>query len=166
MVEITTKFDTYIKTLLRKLDMLWIVTLNDGTEVYSDDERLSENPWTRLKKYMDMTGKYAVKVRSLAFGAPENVMLENPNGLNGFFIKRGVVKDVVLEGEGDIIQFRRLICGLYNPNTNMIDVNVFSWPEGDVFTSNQPRLPSIENIELMYFMDKNLEQKLRSEQTL
>lgn len=160
MIELTTKYDSYIKDMVRRLNMLWIITLNNGMEVYSDDERHPINPWERLKTYMDATGLFAVKVRSLAFGAPERVMFDNPNGLNGFFVKRGIVKDVVLEGEGDIIQFNRLICGLYNKDTNIFDINVFSWPENDLFASNQPRLASKENVELAYFIDKNLEKEL------
>jgi len=154
MIDLTFKFDFYIKDLIRKLEMLWTVTLNDGTVVYSDYDRYEEAPWHRLVKYCRETKLYPVKVKNLMFGAPEMVLLENQEGLDGLFIKRGCIKDIEIDsGNGNSISYKKLVAGVYNPVTNKIDVKKFCWPENELEPLQETRLLTLENLEDMFFID-------------
>lgn len=162
MYSLTFEFDIYIKELVKKKEILWIATLDDGKKVYSDYNREALGPpWIRLCDYMDATGSKIVKLEAMAFGAPLTVIAEDPNGLDGVFIKRGVIKDVVLESSSDVLQATRLICGIYNKSTGNIDVNIFNWPDNESFKKFEERLVTQENLEYMYFIDKNLEKQLK-----
>lgn len=154
MIDLTFKFDFYIKDLIRKLEMLWTVTLNDGTVVYSDYDRYEEAPWHRLVKYCRETKLYPVKVKNLMFGAPEMVLLENQEGLDGLFIKRGCIKDIEIDsGNGNSISYKKLVAGVYNTVTNKIDVKKFCWPENELEPLQETRLLTLENLEDMFFID-------------
>jgi hypothetical protein len=159
---ICTVQDGYMKTLIRSLEMLWRVKLNDGTVVYSDYNRpeINEAPWVRLKKYCSDTGLYPVKIEALMFGAPTLVMAENEAGLDGVFILRGSAKDYDSEtGEGT--SYRHLIVGVLDDEKDIINVTKFSWPANSLDPFNQTRLVTKENAELMFF--KNGSEKINRE---
>lgn len=165
MDSLTFEFDIYIKELMKNKEILWIVTLNNGQKVYSDHNRFgkdpSDSPWMRLCRYMDARALKAIKVEAMAFGAPLTTIIEDVNGLDGFFIKRGVLKDVVLESSSEPLQATRLVCGRYNKEQDRIHVNIFNWPNNEFFTNFEERLVTDENIMHMYFIDKNLEKELK-----
>lgn len=159
---ICTVQDSHIKNLIRSLEMLWVVKLNDGTLVYSDYYRpgTTEAPWHRLKKYCKDTGLYPVRVESLMFGAPRVVMAENEAGLDGIFILRGSAKDYDTEsGEGT--SYKNLIVGVLDDYKDEISVTKFVWPDNRLEPFNQTRLVTQENAELMLF--KNDSKKLDRE---
>lgn len=156
MIEVATQIDVNIKSLIRKLEMLWSVTLNNGVTIYSDYDDSKETPWLRLIEYCRAHKVYPTKVKSLMFGAPETVMFENPNGLNGLFIKRGCIKDIDIDNDGTglSISYKKLIVGLYNPETNKIDVRKFCWPENEIEPLTETRLMTLDNLKDMYFIDE------------
>lgn len=161
MIEVTTQIDSYLKSLIRQLEMLWSVTLSNGVTIYADYDRYEKSPWERVIDYCRFNNVFPVKVKSLMFGAPETVMMEDPNGLNGLFIKRGCIKDIDIASEGNetSISYKKLIVGLYNPATNKIDVKKFCWPENEIEPLTETRLMTLDNIESMYFIDE--QEKIR-----
>lgn len=164
MIEITTTIDSHMKSLIRSLEMLWTVTLNNGIIVYSDYYKSEIDPWTKLKLYCNENGFYPVKVKSLMFGAPEITMFEDPNGLDGLFIKRGTVKDLEIDTYSNSISYKKLIVGLYNKNTDKIDVRKFCWPENELEPNTETRLLTLDNIDSMFF--KNGEETNRKKSLL
>jgi len=159
---ICTAYNGHIKNLMRSLEMLWVVTLNDGTKVFSDynNPAYPEAPWYRLKRYCQETGFYPVKVESFMFGAPSIVMAENPNGLDGLFILRGSAKEYdTVDGPG--ASYRNLIVGVLSDYGDHIDITKFTWPENALDPFNQTRMVTKENAELMLF--KNGSKKLDRE---
>lgn len=165
MDSLTFEFDIYLKELMKNKEILWIVTLENGQKVYSDHNRFGkevyDSAWMRLCRYMDARGIKAVRVEAMAFGAPVTTIMEDTKGLDGFFIKRGVLKDVVLESSSEPLQATRLICGRYNKEHDKIHVNIFNWPDNEFFTNYEERIVTEENIEHMYFVDKELEKQLK-----
>ena len=84
---ICTTIDPFIKEKIKNLEILWCVTLSNGTLVYSDYERPgTENPWIRLKKYCADNNLFPTKVEVIMFGAERAVVFEDDNGLDGWFI--------------------------------------------------------------------------------
>jgi len=151
MVQITTQFDSHIKILVRKLEMLWTVTLNDGTKIFSDYYRDDTSPFDKVKEYCAETGLYPVEVKSMMFGAPETVMFSDPEGLDGLFILRGAVKDVDLNSADNSISYKKLVVGVLKDDA--IDVKKFCWPENEIDANRETRKLTIDNIEMMYFKD-------------
>lgn len=161
MMEITTSIDSYMKGLIRQLEMLWAVTLSNGVTIYSDYERYDGSPWERMVKFCRSTNSFPVQVKSIMFGAPETIMFEDKNGLNGLFIKRGCIKDIDIDndGTGTSISYKKLVTGLYDPSTNKINVKKFCWPENEIEPSTEVRLMTLDNIESMYFIDEQEKDK-------
>lgn len=161
MIEITTGIDSYMKSLIRSLEMLWCVTLNNGISIYSDYNRYEGSPWERMILFCRSTGTFPVQVKSIMFGAPETIMVEDKKGLNGLFIKRGCIKDIDIDndGTGTSISYKKLITGLYDPLTNKINVKKFCWPENEIEPSTETRLMTLDNIESMYFIDEQEKDK-------
>lgn len=159
---LTFEYNGYIKSLLKNLEMLWVVTLNNGQKVYSDYYNSfcgsDLSPWERLKIYCS-SNIYPIKVEALMLGAPRVVMLEDENGLDGFFIKRGASKDFLMEsGEGT--SYKQLITGILNKD-NKIDVFKFCWPENQLESLTEVRELTQENFDLMFF--KNDSKKINRE---
>lgn len=159
---ICTLQDSHMKNLVRGLEMLWKVTLDDKTIVYSDYNRpgVEDYPWNRLKQYCKETGRYPVKVEAMIFGAPIVTMAEDSNGLDGLFILRGSAKDYDTEsGEG--ASYKNLIVGVLDDQKDIINVTKFSWPANELDPFIQTRLVTKENAELMLF--KNGSEKANRE---
>lgn len=154
---ICTEYNNYIKSLVKKLEILWIITLNNGIKVYSDyDNPMYEEPqpFIRLKNYCTENNVFPVKVEVLMLGAPKIVMAENPLGLDGLFIKRGAAKDFLMEsGEGT--SYRQLIVGVLDDVKDIINITKFCWPENKLEPFNQTRLITPENASLMLFKNES-----------
>jgi len=150
---ICTQIDSYVKSLIRNLEMLWVVTLNDGTKVYSDYERPTTNdhPFIRLKKHCETNNRHINKVEALMFGAPHTIMLEDKNGLDGIFILRGSSKDIKIETGETGPSYKQLIVGLLREDEDIVDIKKFCWPENSIEPFNQTRLVTPENAKLMIF---------------
>jgi hypothetical protein len=150
---ICTQIDSYVKTLIRNLEMLWVATLDDGTKVYSDYDRptVSDHPYNRLKKYCEDNNKFIIKIEALMFGAPHTVMFENSDGLDGVFILRGSSRDIKIETGEQGPSYKQLIVGVLRDNEDIIDVKKFCWPENSIEPFNQTRLITPENAKLMIF---------------
>lgn len=163
---ICTKIDSYVKDLIKKLEMLWCVTLNDGTKVYSDYDRpgTCNHPWFRLKQYLEESGLYIVKVEAIMFGAPQTVMFENPNGLDGVFITRGTSKDIKIETGEAGPSYKQLVVGLLRDNEDIVDVKKFCWPENSIEPFNQTRILTNENVKLMIFKNDSNKKTRKSVQ--
>lgn len=161
MEQLTTKVDYFIKNLIRNKQLVWVVTLNNGQEVYSDFERDGlEHPWERLKKHLGDSGLYAIKVRVLGLGAPQHTLHENLSGIDGFFILRSVVKDVSLEAGEDPLQFQSIIFGVWDEQDKMVKVKIFYWPEQDMWPTTEVRSLTTENLSYMIFKTQELKEKL------
>jgi hypothetical protein len=152
MTPVTTQIDSYVKSLIRSLNMLWTVKLNNGTVIYSDYERETDSPFDRMCKYCTENNLYPVEVKSLMFGAPETVMFSDPNGLDGFFILRGAVKDVDLNSADNSISYKKLVVGLLREDK--IEVRKFCWPENEIDSNQETRLLTPDNIRMMYFKNQ------------
>ena len=150
---ICTYQDSYIKERIRSLDILWCVTLNDGTIVYSDYERPDNprSPWLRLRDHCENNNLFVTKVEVIMFGAPRIVMLENENGLDGFFIIRGASRDLNLFTDEPGPSYKQLVVGLLRDNEDIIDVKKFCWPENELEQFNQTRILTPDNAKLMLF---------------
>jgi hypothetical protein len=150
---ICSQIDSYFKTLIRNLEMLWIATLNDGTKAYSDYDRpgITEVPWLRLKKYCEDNNKFIIKIEAIMFGAPQVTMFEDENGLDGVFIMRGASKDITIETGECGPSYKQLVVGLLRDNEDVIDIKKFCWPENALEPFNQNRLLTSENAKLMLF---------------
>ena len=154
---ISTQIDSYIKNLIRNLEMLWCITLNDGTKVYSDYDRpgIKEHPWNRLKQHCEITGLFITKVEAMMLGAPLTTMFEDLNGLDGLFVARGVSKDIKIETGEQGPSYKQLVVGLLRDNEDVIDVKKFSWPENQLEPFNQIRYITPENAKLMIFKNES-----------
>lgn len=150
---ICTHQDSYIKERIRSLDILWRVTLNDGTTIYSDYERPDNprSPWLRLKDHCSDNNLFATKIEVIMFGAPITTMFENENGLDGFFIVRGSSKDLNLFTDEPGPSYKQLVVGLLRDNEDIIDVKKFCWPENELEQFNQTRILTPDNAKLMLF---------------
>ncbi len=159
-----TKQDSYIhKLLMEDIEILWKCTLTDGQVVWSDYDRPgeTESPWHRLMDFCDETGECITKVQALVFGAPQEILFDNPNGLDGLFVVRGVSKDINMES-GAATAFQHLTAGVLNDNLETVDVRKFSWPLCEFEAPVQTRMLTPENAQLMIFKDGS--KKKQSEQ--
>lgn len=175
MFDLCFQEDEYIRELIRKAEMLWKVTLSDGSVVWSDSNRyardesfteLDENgnkinvtkrvepydkkPWIRLKKYCMEKNLTVTKVQVIVIGAPEEVIWEDPNGADGIFVKRGFSRSQDME-TGHSQAYQNLIVGVLNEECDAIDVNMYSWPFNAFEECNQKRIPTAENVNDMLF---------------
>lgn len=147
---ICTTQDFHMKSLLRSLEVLWIATLSNKIQVYSDYNRPEQPtaPWYRLKKYCEENDLFIIKIELLMFGCPKVIMAENESGLDGVFILRGASKDYDIE-DGDGTSYRNLIVGVLDDKEDKINVNKYTWPIDSL--TKETRLVTKENAELMLF---------------
>ncbi len=161
MENLTAKIDFYIKNLIKNRQLVWAITLNNGQIIYSDFERPGlEHPWNRLSKHLEDSGLYATEVKVLGLGAPVFTLGQNPSGLDGFFVLRGLVKDVSLEAGEDPLQFQKMTFGVWNEESQCVKVKTFYWPEQDMWPLDEDRQLTTENYGQMIFKTKELKEKL------
>lgn len=149
------EYNSYIKSLVKRLEMLWVVTLNNDQKIYSDYN--IANPWGDLKDYCNDHNLFPVKIENLMFGAPTITMAEDKGGLDGVFIKRGISKDFLMES-GDGTSYKQLIVGVLN-DKNDIDVVKFCWPFNVLEPTNEVRKLTPENAKLMFFKNESEKRK-------
>ena len=161
---ICTTQDSYIRQLIMEdIAILWKCTLNDGTVVWSDYERpgVTEGPLTRLGAHCKKEDLFITKIQVIVMGAPEEVLFEDPNGLDGVFIVRGTSRDIdMVTGDGP--HYQHLTVGLLENNLENVDVRKFSFPECDFVSFVQRRNLTPENVKWMIW--KNGSKKKQSEQ--
>jgi hypothetical protein len=149
---ICTTIDSYLQDLCyNKLYISWEVVLTDGTTVYGDYDRPGfENPILRLKNYCKENDVWPVKVSLHMFGAPSEVFFEDPNGLDGLLIMRGVAKDQAMDGSHSQ-SYQTLTVGLLRDDCSCIDVGKYTWPISDFERRHSTRVLTKENLENMIF---------------
>lgn len=161
---ICTKQDSYIRQLIMEdVAILWKCTLSDGTLVWSDYDRPGtiDSPWLRLREHCARSGVDIVKVQVIVMGAPEHVLFEDPNGLDGLFIVRGLSRDIdMISGEGPT--FQHITVGLLQDDLENVDIRKFSFPECEFCEFVQLRDLTTENAAWMIW--KNDSEKKQSEQ--
>lgn len=149
--DVCTEFDGYMRRLCHsELVISWIVTLTDGTKVYGDYDRPDyEKCWFRLARYCEENNVVPTKVELYMFGAPHVVFFEDPNGLDGISICRGVSRDQSVNG--DFKDFQFLTVSLLRDECDYIDVRKFVWPHNEFEEAESSRLITKKNIEHMIF---------------
>jgi hypothetical protein len=159
---ICTNFDGHMKTLCHKELMIsWQITLTDGTLVYGDYERPEfENPWKRLKAHCERYDVLPSKVELYMFGAQHKVFFEDPEGLDGIAVFRGLAKEQSMSGEHSQ-SFQTLSVLLLGDSCDHIDVAKYTWPNNQFEQQESRRGLSTYNLENMIF--KNDSRKLKSE---
>jgi hypothetical protein len=159
------KIDQFVKDKIRNLDILWCATLNDGTTVYSDYERPNfDNPWNRLRAYCADNNLFVTKVEVIMFGAERQIIFEDANGLDGFFIVRGSSRDINI-GTGETgPSFKQLAVGLLRENEDVIDVKKYCWPQNEFEQFEQTRLLTPDNAKLMLFKNESAKKNRQSVQ--
>ncbi len=164
---ICTSYNNYIKDLVKKKEMLWCVTLNDYTKVYSDYYNpiysIDEYPWYRLCKYCEQNNLFPCKVEAIMLGAPRVIMAESKIGLDGIFIKRGASKDFLMDSEtGEGESYKQLIVGVLDKEEDIINVVKFCWPENEKEKLIEKRSITSENVKLMFFKNDSKQKKRES----
>ncbi len=157
--DVCTKFDGYMRRLCHgELVISWIVTLTDGTMVYGDYDRPGyEKCWFRLMGHCKKHDVLPAKIELYMFGAPHVVFFEDPEGLDGVSICRGVSRDQSVNG--DFKDFQFLTVSLLRKECDYIDVKKFVWPHNEFEEAQTVRLVTKKNIENMIF--KNDSEKRR-----
>lgn len=160
---ICTSIDSYVEDLCyNKLYISWIVTLQDGLKVYGDYDRPGfENPFLRLKSHCIENNVWPTKVELHMFGAPHEVFFEDPNGLDGMFIMRGMGKDQAMDGSHSQ-SYQTLTVGLLRDDCSCIDVGKYTWPISQLEKRHSTRVLTKENLKSMIF--KNDSEKRQHEE--
>ena len=97
----------------------------------------------------------------IVMGAPEEIVFENENGLDGFFIARGFSKDIdMVTGDGP--SYQHMTFGLLADDLKQVNIKKYSWPECEFEDFSQQRRATEENLSFMIWRDG--ETKKRSEQ--
>ena len=158
--DICTQFDGYMTDLCHnKLVMSWIATLTDGTKVYGDYERPdTKNPWNRLASHCKTHNVVPCKVELYMFGAEHVVFFEDPKGLDGISIFRGVAREQSMDGH-QTRSFQTLTVSLLDDSCDYINVAKYIWPHNDFEQRDGKRILSRENLKYMIF--KNDSEKIK-----
>lgn len=142
-----------------RLMISWMVTLTNGETVYGDYDRPDhENPWTRLSDYCKENNLLPSKIELYMFGAEHKVFFENPEGLDGIVIFRGIAKDQAMDGsESQSYQF--LTVGLLKDDCSAIDISKYTWPFNKFEEVESTRGLSLLNLEHMIFKNDSKKRK-------
>ena len=153
---LTNEIDQFIKSSIKKLELLWKATLSDGTTVYSDYERPDvPHVWERLKEHCKLKNLCVTKIEIIMFGANVQTVFENPDGLDGFFIVRGTGKDLNLNSDSEGMSYKHLAVGLLRDNEDIIDVRKYCWPQNEFEQFEQTRSLTPDNAKLMIFKNES-----------
>ena len=153
---ICTTFDTYMDRLCHKELMIsWQITLTDGEMVYGDYERPGfDNPWKRLSKHCSTNNVSPAKIELYMFGARHNVFFEDPNGLDGVSVLRGIAKEQTMDGSHSQ-SFQTLTVSLLRDSCDYIDVAKYTWPNNDFEQKESVRGLSTLNLQNMIFKNES-----------
>ena len=159
--DVCTDFDKYMKKLChREMMISWEVETQDGLTVYGDYEREGyENPWFRLKKHCEENKAYPTKVSLYMMGCPPHVFFEDPNGLDGLNITRGVAKEQSMTGDHSN-SFQFLTVCLLDDDCEYIEARKFVWPHNEFEQAQSKRILTTRNLQHMIF--KHDSQKLKN----
>tara|TARA_R100000005_G_scaffold96657_1_gene85615 strand:+ start:1936 stop:2451 length:516 start_codon:yes stop_codon:yes gene_type:complete len=151
---ICTNFDGHMNKLChQELMISWQITLTDGTLVFGDYDRPeTDNPWNRLKQYCSENDVLPAKVELYMFGAEHKVFFEDPNGLDGIAVFRGIAKEQTMDGNHSQ-SFQTLTVLLLNDSCDYIDVSKYTWPNNQFEQKESVRGLSTKNLEHMIFRD-------------
>ena len=158
---ICTTFDGYMKKLCHKdLMISWQITLTDGLMVYGDYEKPGlDNPWNRLKEHCSTNNVSPAKIELYMFGAQHKVFFEDPGGLDGVSVLRGIAKEQTMDGSHSQ-SFQTLTVSLLRDSCDYIDVAKYTWPNNDFEQKESVRGLSTLNLKNMIF--KNGSTKLNN----
>jgi hypothetical protein len=154
---ICTGYDGYLRSLrVDKHEVLWRCILSNGKEAWSDFDRpeYDKDPWTRLKIYCNNNNVDILEVRVNAVGIPEQTVYINPKGMDGFFITRGITKDLYTNEGADGITYKYLAFGKLSDAGDQVFVKKFYWPECKFSETLETRAVTEDNMKLMYFKRK------------
>jgi hypothetical protein len=157
---ICVKRDGYMRKLIMEdLMISWIVTLSDEQRVYGDYDRGGlKNPWTRLSDYCKDHNVFPVKIELHMFGAPTKVFFEDPKGLDGLSVMRGIAKDQAMDGSHST-SFQTLTVCLLKDDCSAVDVAKYTWPYNEFEKAKSERSITEDNIKYMIF--KNDSEKIK-----
>lgn len=157
---ICNKFDGYMTELCHQQLMIsWMVTLTNGETVYGDYDRPNhDNPWIRLKEYCKQNNVLPSKVELYMFGAEHKIFFEDPSGLDGIVIFRGVAKDQAMDGS-DSQSYQFLTVGLLKDDCSAIDISKYTWPFNKFEEKESVRGLSLLNLEHMIFKNESEKRK-------
>ena len=153
---ICTVFDGYMKRLCHEELMIsWQITLTDGTVVYGDYERSGfDNPWNRLRNHCSINDVLPAKVELYMLGAQHQVFYEDPNGLDGISVLRGIAKEQTMDGSHSQ-SFQILTVSLLRDACDYIDVAKYTWPNNDFEQKASVRGLSTVNLQNMIFKNES-----------
>jgi hypothetical protein len=159
------KIDSLVKEKIKNLEILWCATLNDGTTVYSDYDRPAmKHPWERLKEHCANNDLYVCKIEVIMFGAERQVVFQDDNGLDGFFIVRGVSRELNVGTDELGPSFKQLAVGLLRDSEDIIDVRKYCWPQNEFEQFEQTRVLTEDNAKLMLFKNDSTKKSRQSVQ--
>jgi hypothetical protein len=149
--DVCTEFDRYMKIYCHdEVNISWSMLLLNGFTLYGDYERPDHKPcWERVKLYCEREQTVPVNVKLYMFGHPEVVFFEDPNGLDGISIHRGVAREQSLEGATKDFQF--LSVSLMDSDCQNIEVRKFVWPVNEFEQLESKRSLTEQNIKPMIF---------------
>jgi len=157
---ICTTFDGYMTNLCHnELMISWKITLTDGTVVYGDYDRPGyENSWIRLKEHCETNELLPTKVELYMFGAEHKVFFEDPNGLDGIAVMRGIAKEQSMDGS-HAQSYQTLTVLHLRDSCDCIDVAKYTWPENEFEQKESVRLLSCKNLRNMIFKNESEKRK-------
>tara|TARA_R110000744_G_scaffold316693_1_gene423307 strand:- start:1051 stop:1581 length:531 start_codon:yes stop_codon:yes gene_type:complete len=147
-----TNFDGYMNKLCHEDMMIsWQITLTDGLVIYGDYERPNlPNPWERLRTHCLLYDVLPAKVELYMFGAEHKVFFEDPKGLNGISVMRGVAKEQSMDGQ-QTQSYQTLTVCLLDDSCDHVNVAKYTWPHNEFEQKDSVRQLSINNLENMIF---------------
>ena len=149
---ICTAFDGHMNRLCHEELMIsWQITLTDGILVYGDYERHGfDNPWNRLAAHCSRHQVLPAKIELYMFGAEHKVFFENPEGLDGVSVLRGIGKEQTMDGSHSQ-SFQTLTVSLLRDSCDYIDVAKYTWPDNNFEQKQSVRGLSTNNLQNMIF---------------
>lgn len=128
---VCTTFDPFVRNqLTTNLLMSWTLLMTDGTVIYGDYERPGFlKCWDRLEKHCLKNNTTPVSIRLHMFGCPTVVFFDDPDGLDGFSITRGVAREQSMNG--DFKDYQSLTVSLLHKSCQNIEYKKFVWPLND-----------------------------------
>jgi hypothetical protein len=155
---ICTSYNQHTIKLLHSGEILWRCILSDDTSAISDfDIEDQKDPWTRLKIYCHNNNLNITEVKVICPGMPEETIFEDKNGLDNFFISRGISKDIT---NNDTMTYKYMCFGILKDD-NKIHVKKFHWPEFALAQNEEIRELTLENDNLMYKQKKRCKENCK-----
>ena len=155
---ICTSYNQHTMKLLHSGEILWRCILSDGTSAISDfDIEDQKDTWTRLKIYCYNNNLNITEVKVICPGMPEETIFEDKNGLDNFFISRGISKDIT---DNDTMTYKYMCFGILKDD-NKIHVKKFHWPEFALAQNEEIRELTLENDNLMYKQNKRCKENCK-----